>query len=114
MGIWACKSCTCLCLSWALGWGICLPTSIYVGIVLLLRVILNMLVRNASPRGPMCFRCLIFSLPWPCELLVLRCVIASWTRVVMSERGLCVFRELCSVRFLVVGESPSVLLWSIC
>ena len=24
--------------------------------------ILNLLVRNASPRGPMCFRCLIFSL----------------------------------------------------
>ena len=28
----------------------------------------------------------------------------------LSESGLCVFRELCSVRFLVVGESPSVLL----
>ena len=29
---------------------------------------------------------------------------------VLSERGLCVFRELCPVSFLVVGESPSVLL----
>ena len=28
----------------------------------LLRAVLNILVRNASPRGPMCFRCLIFSL----------------------------------------------------
>ena len=28
----------------------------------------------------------------------------------LSESGLCVFRELCPVRFLVVGESPSVLL----
>ena len=28
----------------------------------------------------------------------------------LSEGGLCVFRELCSVSFLVVGESPSVLL----
>ena len=28
----------------------------------------------------------------------------------LSERGLCVFRELCPVQFLVVGESPSVLL----
>ena len=28
-----------------------------------------MLVRNASPRGPMCFRCLIFNLSRPCELL---------------------------------------------
>ena len=27
-----------------------------------------------------------------------------------SESGLCVFRELCPVNFLVVGESPSVLL----
>ena len=30
--------------------------------MLLLRVVLNILVRNASPRGPMCFRCLMFSL----------------------------------------------------
>ena len=28
----------------------------------LLRAVLNILVRNASPRGPMCFRCLIFNL----------------------------------------------------
>ena len=28
----------------------------------------------------------------------------------LSESGLCVFRELCPVSFLVVGESPSVLL----
>ena len=28
----------------------------------------------------------------------------------LSESGLCVFRELCTVSFLVVGESPSVLL----
>ena len=28
----------------------------------------------------------------------------------LSESGLCVFRELCPVRFLVVGESPLVLL----
>ena len=40
--------------------------------------ILNLLVRNASPRGPMCFRCLIFSLSGPCELFLL-CFIASWT-----------------------------------
>ena len=35
----------------------------------LLRAVLNILVRNASPRGPMCFRCLIFNLLGPCELL---------------------------------------------
>ena len=28
----------------------------------------------------------------------------------LSESGLCVFRELCPVSFLVVDESPSVLL----
>ena len=30
--------------------------------MVLLRAVLNILVRNASPRGPMCFRCLIFNL----------------------------------------------------
>ena len=35
----------------------------------LLRAVLNIIVRNASPRGSMCFRCLIFNLSGPCELL---------------------------------------------
>ena len=35
----------------------------------LLRAVLNILVRNASPRGPMYFRCLIFGLGGPCEML---------------------------------------------
>ena len=48
-------------------------------IMLVLRVVFNMLVRNASPRGPMCFRCLMFNLSGPCELLFLLCFIASWT-----------------------------------
>ena len=30
------------------------------GIMLVLRAVFNMLVRNASPRGPMCFRCMVF------------------------------------------------------
>ena len=37
----------------------------------LLRAVLNILVRNASPRGSMCFRCLLFNLSGPCELLFL-------------------------------------------
>ena len=37
----------------------------------LLRAVLNILVRNASPRGPMRFRCMIFRLSGPCELLFL-------------------------------------------
>ena len=32
------------------------------GIMLVLRAVFNMLMRNASPRGPMCFRCLMFNL----------------------------------------------------
>ena len=43
------------------------------GIMLVLRAVFNMLVRNASPRGSM----LNFS--GPCELLFLLCFIASWT-----------------------------------
>ena len=54
------------------------------GIMLVLIDVLNMLVRNASPRGPMCFWCLMFSLSGPCEFLFLLCFIVSWTRVVMS------------------------------
>ena len=46
------------------------------GIMLVLRAVFNMLARNASPRGIMCFRCLMFSLSGPCELLFF---IAPWT-----------------------------------
>ena len=53
-------------------------------IMLVLRTVCNMLVRNACPRGSMCFRCLMFNLSGPCELLFLLCFIASWTRVVVS------------------------------
>ena len=49
------------------------------GIMLVLRAVFNMLMRNASTRWPMCFRCLMFSLSEPCELLVLLCFIASWS-----------------------------------
>ena len=45
----------------------------------LLRAVLNILVRNASPRGHMCFRCLIFNLSGPCELLFLLGFIVSLT-----------------------------------
>ena len=49
------------------------------GIMLVLRAVFNMLVRNVSPRGPVCFRCLMFNLSGPCELLFLLYCIASWT-----------------------------------
>ena len=41
------------------------------GIMLVLRAVFNMLVRNASPRGSMYFRCLMCNLPGPCEWLFL-------------------------------------------
>ena len=56
------------------------------GIRLVLRAVFNMLVRNASPRGLMCFRCLMFSLSGPYELLILLYFIASWTRGVASVK----------------------------
>ena len=40
------------------------------GIMLVLRAVFNMLVRNASPRGPMCFRCLMFNLSGPCGIVI--------------------------------------------
>ena len=49
------------------------------GIMLLLRAVLNTLVRNANPRGPMCFRCLMFSLSGHCGLLFIPCFTAFWT-----------------------------------
>ena len=49
------------------------------GIMFVLGAVFNMLVRNASPRLPMCFRCMMFSLSETCELLFLLCSIASWT-----------------------------------
>ena len=51
------------------GMGTMLPNFHMCGIMLVLRGGFNMLVRNASPRGHMCFTCLIFSLSGPCELL---------------------------------------------
>ena len=45
--------------------------------MLVLRAVFNLLVRNVSPRGPMYFRCLVFSLSGPYELLFLLCFIAS-------------------------------------
>ena len=38
------------------------------GIMLVLRAVFNMIVRNVSPRGPMCFRCLMFNLSGPGEV----------------------------------------------
>ena len=47
--------------------------------MLVLRAVFNMLMWNASRRGPMCFRCLMFSLSGPRQLLFLLGFNVSWT-----------------------------------
>ena len=54
------------------------------GMMLLFSAKLYMWVRYVRPRGPMFFRCLMFSLSGPVELFVLLSFIASWTCVVVS------------------------------
>ena len=46
--------------------------------MLLLRAVLNIIVRNMRPRGPMCFRRLMFNLSGPCyfDLLALGVVVS--------------------------------------
>ena len=59
----------------------------------------DMLVRYASPSGPMCLRCLMLTLSGPVELLFLLCFIAAWTCVVVSVMlvvcSLSVFLSMC-------------------
>ena len=66
-----------------LGIGIMLANFHMWGIMFLLRAVVYMLERKVSPRGPMCFRCLMLRLSGPTELLFLLCCIASWTWVVV-------------------------------
>ena len=49
------------------GMGTMLGNFYMCGIMLVLRAVCNMLVRNASPREPMCFRYLMFNLSGPCD-----------------------------------------------
>ena len=86
------------------------------GIMLVLRAVFNMLVRNASPKGHMCFRCLMFSLSGPCELLFLtlfycllnlscgECNVISFYFMCCSVNGsvcllCCVFDTVCELLF---------------
>ena len=68
---------------------------------------LNILVRNVSPRGPMCFRCLIFRLSGPSSCYF--CFVLLPLGQVVSVVYPCMFYVL-HVCFLVVGEYLSVLL----
>ena len=51
---------------------------------MLFRDVLYMLVRYASPSGPMYLRCPMLTLSGPVKLLFLLCIIAAWTCVVVS------------------------------
>ena len=53
---------------WCFGMGTMLANFHMCDIMLVVRAVFNMLVRNASPRWHMCFRCLMFNLsgPWSC------------------------------------------------
>ena len=82
-GTWACMRCPCLCLCWV--WdGDYVSQLPYLWYYIGVKRSLNMLVRNANPRGHMCFMCLIFNLSGPCELLFSLCFLASWTWDVVS------------------------------
>ena len=59
-GIWACIPLSMSLLGF--GMGIMLANAQMCGIMLLLRTVLSMLLRNASRRGPLYFRCMMFSL----------------------------------------------------
>ena len=62
----------------------------------LLRTVLNILVRNASPRWPMCFRCLVFSLSGPWDFLALfYCLLDMRVSVMLYPCIFCVALLMC-------------------
>ena len=67
--------------------------------MLLFSDVLYMLVRYASPSGPMFLRCLMLTISRTMELLFLLCFIADWTYVVVSVMlvvcSLSVFLSMC-------------------
>ena len=69
--------------------------------MLLFSDMLYMLVRYASPSGPLCLRCLMLTLSAPVELFFLLCFIAAWPCVVVSVMlvvcSLSVFLSMCLV-----------------
>ena len=54
--------------------------------MLLFSDVLYMLVRYASPSGPMCLWFMMLTSSIPVELLFLLCFIAAWTCAVVSVR----------------------------
>ena len=65
--------------------------------MLLFSDVLYMLVRYASPSGPMCLMCLT-TLSGPVELLFYLCFIVAWTcwvSVILVVCNLCIFLSMC-------------------
>ena len=67
-----------------LGMGMMFASFQVCGMMLWFNDMLSSFVRYASPRGPMCLRCLMFMLLGPVELLFLLCCIASWTCLMVN------------------------------
>ena len=63
---------------------------------------MDMLVKYASPSGPMCLRCLMLTLSGPVELLFLLCFTATWTCVVVSVMLVAVFSVFLSMCLFVL------------
>ena len=85
------------------GMGTMLPTFHMYGVMLVLRAVFNMLVRNASRRRSMYFRCPRFSLSGPCELLFLLCCIV--VSVMLYPRMFCVVLSMDMLFLCCVSDS---------
>ena len=70
-------------------------------VMLVLRAVFNMLLRNASPTGPMCFRCPMFSLSEPCGLLF---IITLFYCLLDLSCGECIVIPLYSLYCSVIGS----------
>ena len=72
--------------------------------MLLFNDVLYMLVKYASPSGPMCLMCLMLTLSGHVELLFLLCFITAWNCVVVSVMlivcSLSVFLSMCLFVFV--------------
>ena len=88
------------------------------GMMLMLSDMLYMLVRYASPSGPMCLRRLMLTLSGPVELLFMLCFIANWTCVVVSVMlvvcSLSVFLSMCLFVSCVLCLTVLVIAFAIC
>ena len=84
-------------------------SQVFAFLMLFLCVILHTMSSGKSLRLPCIFPFCMLCLS-AISMMFVKIMLAVCWYGGLSENGLCVFRELCPVRFLVVGECPSVLL----